>query len=190
MNCKAFQDRLHEYLDEALDAEVQDAAREHLRQCDACRHALLREQAFAESVGQSLGRATAGFSLRPGMRQNILRALETKATTPNAWRRAWQSFISIPLRAAGALAMLLGALILFSGIQFFRPRTMNATSKTIPQTGHYSCVINVPIQTRTHVFRWQNNTIEDAIVSSTSVGRANFSETSEPPSPKPSSNSL
>jgi hypothetical protein len=106
----------------------------------------------------------------------------------NNWWSAWQRFISI--RPAGAVAALLGVVLLFVGIQFYRRAAKDATPQTIAQTGHYTCVINVPMQTQTHVFRRQDNTVEDVIVSSTSVGHASFLEDREPSSPKPSSNPL
>ena len=188
MNCGTFHDLLHEYLDERLDAEDQAAAREHLRQCDACRRAFLREQALAKSMRQFLDRATAGLSVRPGLRQNVLQALKPEPVASNNWWSAWQRFISI--RPAGAVAALLGVVLLFVGIQFYRRAAKDATPQTIAQTGHYTCVINVPMQTQTHVFRRQDNTVEDVIVSSTSVGHASFLEDREPSSPKPSSNPL
>jgi len=190
MNCETFHDLLHEYLDETLEAEVQAAAQEHLRRCDACRHACLREQALAKSMGQSFARATAGLSTRPQMRQNVLRALESNAAPSGAWWRAWHNIISIRIWPAGAVAMLLGVLLLFVGLQFYHRAAKDATPQTMAQTGHYTCVINVPMQTQTHLFRRQDNTVEDTIVSSPSVGHASFFEDRKPSSPKPSSNPL
>jgi anti-sigma factor RsiW len=184
MNCEIFHGLLYEYLDETLDAEVKAAAREHLGQCDACRHAFLREQALAKSMRQTLDRATAGLSLRSGMRQSVLRALELKPAPSNAWSRAWQSFISIRIRPAGAAATLLGLLFLFLGvflgIQYYRQTAKDSDFQTTAQTGHYACVIDVPIQTQTHVFRRQDNTIEDAVASGASIGHAGFFEDSKP----------
>ena len=188
MNCETFHDLLHEYLDERLDAEDQAAAREHLRQCDACRRAFRREQALAKSMRQFLDRATAGLSVRLGLRQNVLQALKPAPVAPNNWWSVWQRFISI--RPAGAVAALLGLVLLFVGIQTYRRAAKDAPALTVAQTGQYTCVINVPMRTQTHVFRRQDNTIEDAIVSSTSVGHASFFEDREPSSPKPSSNPL
>lgn len=189
MNCEAFHDLLHEYLDETLDAGVQDAAREHLRQCDVCRHAFLREQALAKFMGQSLNRATAGLTVRPEIRRNVFRALESKPAPSNTWWRAWQRFIFIPRRSAGAVAMFLGVLLLIFGIQLHRRTAKEGAPHTIAQAAHYACVINVPIQTQTHVFKRQNNTIEDAIAYGTSVAHGGFFEDSNTPS-KPSSKPL
>ena len=188
MNCETFHDLLHEYLDETLEAQVQAAAGEHLRQCDACQRACLREQALAKSMEQTFVRATAGLSVRPGMRQDVLQTLKAEPVVSNNWWSAWRRFIFI--RPAGAVAMLLGALLLFAGIHFYRQAAKDAAPQTIAQTGHYTLVINVPMQTQTHLFRRQDNTIEDAVVSSTSVGHASFFEDRERPLPKPSSNPL
>jgi len=87
MNCETFHDLLREYLDETLEAQVQAAAREHVRQCDACRQALLREQTLAKSMEQTFARATTGLSVRPGMRQDVLQALES-APALGRWRQA------------------------------------------------------------------------------------------------------
>ena len=112
MNCKSFNDVLHEYLDETLDAEDQAAAREHLRRCDPCRSALLRERAFSESVGRSFDRTTAGLSLRSGMRQDVLRALESEPASSSAWSGILRRLFSLRLRPAGAMATFLGVALL------------------------------------------------------------------------------
>jgi hypothetical protein len=137
---------------------------------------------------QTFARATTGLSVRPGMRQDVLQALESEPVASNNLWSAWRRFISI--RPAGAVATLLGALLLFFGVQYFRRPVKDSSSQTIAQTGHYTCVINVPMQTQTHLFRRQDNIIEDAVVSSTSVGQASFMEDREQSSPKPSSNPL
>jgi anti-sigma factor RsiW len=190
MNCDTFNDLLHEYLDETLEAGVQAAAQEHLQRCEACQRACRREQALAKSMGQTFARATAGLSVRPQMLQNVLQALESEAASAGAWWRVWHNIISIRLWPAGAVAALLGVLLLFFGVQYFRQPVIVSSSQTNAQASYHTYVINVPMQTQTHVFRRQDNTIEDAIVSSTSVGRASFFEDREPSSPKPPSHPL
>jgi anti-sigma factor RsiW len=190
MNCETFHDLLHEYLDETLEARVQAAAHEHLRQCEACRRACLREQALAKSMGQTFARATAGLSVRPGLRQNVLQAMESEAAPAGAWRRGWHGIMSIRLWPAGAVAAILGVLLLFFGVHYFHRLGKDSSSQTVAQASYPTYVIHVPIQTQTHVFRRQDNIIEDAIVSSTSVGHASFFEDREQFSRKPSSNPL
>ena len=190
MNCESFHGLLYDYLDETLDAEVQAAARQHLQECDTCRHAFLRERALAKSMGQSLNRATTGLLLRPEIRQNVLKALQSNPAPTNAWVYAWQRFSLNPIRTAGMAAALLGMLLLFFGIQYYRRVAKDLAPKTIAQTGHYTCVVDVPILTQIHVFRQQNNAVMDSIAADMGVAHASLYEAHEEPSPKPSSKPL
>ncbi len=188
MNCNNFQAVLHDYLDETLDAEDQAAAREHLQQCGDCRRAVMREETFANSIRHSLDRATAGLSLRPEMRRNVLKALESEPRQPNAWLHAWRSFISTTVQPARASAALLCLLLLFSGVQFYRRTAKDYPPKTTAQASQYSWVVHVPIPAQTYVFQHQNNAVVDAIAASVAVGHAGFFEDKKPSlerSPKP-----
>src|SRR6266487_2328968 len=143
MNCENFNDLLHEYLDETLDADVQAAAREHLEHCRDCRRALMREETFAISVRHALDRATADLSVRPETRRNVLKALEWNATRSHGWLHAWRSIISIrPARAGVAIVCVL---LLFLGIPLSRRSSKDSVAQTIPRAGHDSCVIDVPV---------------------------------------------
>lgn len=174
MNCHAFSDLLYEYLDGTLDAEVQAAARQHLQHCDACRHALLREQAFSNLMRQSLSQAAAGLSVRPGTRHRVLKAIESRSTSVWARLVAWKSFILI--RPGLAAALLLGGVLLIFGTTF-RHRSAQADSlQGNEQNGLCTCVIDVPIQTQSHVFRRQGNTVVDSIVADLSFAHAGLSE--------------
>lgn len=175
MNCQDFNDRLLE----TLDSDVQSAASEHLRQCGDCRQALLREKAVAESLRHTLERATAGLSLRPDVRRAIQQAL--KPAPPSAWVRAWR-FISIPIRPSAAAATCMGLMILLAAILFYRRTTETPSPHANAQSSQETWVIDVPIQTQTHVFRRENNTVVDIVVPGAIVGHARFSEHKEPPS--------
>ena len=188
MNCNNFKAVLHEYLDETLHADVQAAAREHLQQCSDCRRAVMREETFANSIRHSLDRATAGLSLRPEMRRNILEALESNSALPNTWLHTCQNFIWTAVRPARASAALLCLLLLFFGVQFYRRTAKDAPPKTTAQASQYSWVIHVPIPAQTYVFQHQNNAVVDAIAASVAVGHAGFFEDKKPSperSPKP-----
>ena len=174
MNCEEFKGRLYEYLDETLAGDVQASVGEHLRQCGGCRRAVLREKAVAQSLRHSLDCATAGLSLRPETLRNVLEAWESKPIPTNGWMHAWQWFISSPIRPVGAGAALLGALLLFFGLQAHRQPAENSASPGIAQTGRDAYVVDVPIQTQTHLFRRQNGTVMDAITPSVAVGHARF----------------
>jgi len=188
MNCNSFKVVLHEYLDETLHADVQAAAREHVQQCSDCRRAVLREETFAKSIRHSLDRATAELSLRPEMRRNILKALESKSARPETWLHTCQNFIFTAVRPARASAALLCLLLLFFGVQFYRGTVKNSPPKTSAQASQYSWVIHVPIPAQKYVFQHQNNAVVDAIAVSVAVGHAGFFEDKKPSperSPKP-----
>jgi len=188
MNCNNFKAVLHEYLDETLHAEVQAAAREHLQQCGDCRRAVMREETFANSIRHSLDRATAGLSLRPEMRRNVLQASESNSTLPNTWLHTCQNFICTAVRPARASAALLCLLLLFFGVQFYRRTAKDSPPKTTAQASQYSWVIHVPIPAQTYVFQHQNNAVVDAMAASVAVGHAGFFEDKKPSlerSPKP-----
>ena len=188
MNCNNFKAVLHEYLDETLHAEAQAAAREHLQQCGDCRRAVMREETFANSIRHSLDRATAGLSLRPEMRRNILKASESNSARPNTWLHTSQNFIWTAMRPARASAALLCLLLLFFGVQFYRRTANDSPPTTTAQASQYSWVIHVPIPVQTHVFQHQNNAVVDVMAASVAVGHAGFFEDKKPSlerSPKP-----
>jgi hypothetical protein len=175
MNCRDFNDRLYEMLDETLDAPVEAAAREHLDLCDDCRRAYLREQTVAKTLVFSLDRASAGLSLRPETGRDILRGLESKPVPPIAWVRVWRWFMASPMRPLAAVVALLAVLLLALGLQSYRRSTAGSAMQA-------TCFIDVPMQTPTLIMRLQNNTIVDASIFTVTVGRADFHEQSEPQS--------
>ncbi len=181
MNCADFNERLLEYVDESLPAEVQAAGREHLRQCADCRRALQGEQALANSLRHSFDRATAGLSLRPDAEQRILRALESPAPPVSAWARAWQWLVSIPLRPVAAAAALLLLLFLLRGIPFHHRAVPGSAPQAAAQAALAATVVDVPMQTQVHYFRWEANTVVDTIVPGDAVASAQFPQNKETP---------
>jgi Putative zinc-finger len=178
MNCQDFNNCLDEYLDKILGAADQAAAREHLRQCAACRRALHREETAARSIRRSLDRATAGLWLRPETRRAILKEAASRATLSSAWKRAWQWYIASPLRPAAAGAALLAVLLLLIGIPLLH-RSRNDSRQTIAGSAGDNCVIDVPIQTHTRIFRLEKGTVQDAMDLGVAVGRARFPDNNE-----------
>lgn len=176
MNCDTFLDLLHEYLDETLDADVASSARQHLQQCAVCRQALQREQILAKNLRLSMERATAGVSLRLQLRQNVLRALESNPAVSHAWWPVCRDFIFLRWRWVGPAWIVLAVSALFFGFRFHRTDAGPAVRKTAAPPAEYGCVISVPLQTQIHVFRQQNNTIEDAVISGAGLGYASFSD--------------
>jgi len=174
MNCGEFNKRLYDYVDNTLESSVRASAREHLRNCDDCRRALLREQTVAQSIRHSLDRATANLSVRPETLRNVLEVSEPKPIRPNLLIQTWQWFISSPLRPVSAGAALLGAIVLLIGLQTHHQSAENATSQAAAQARQDTWVVDVPIQTQTHVFRRQNGTVVDSIAPGLAFGHASF----------------
>ena len=173
MNCKDFNESLPEYLDGALGAEVQAAARTHLEQCPDCRRMLRRQEMVEGSIRRALDRATASLSVRPGMQRDVLHALESERAASNVWIRAWRRLVSIAVRPTIARAALLGILLLAMGIQFHR-MVRNSGPQPIYQADSDELVIDVPMQTQMHVFEREDGRIVDAVAWSTSVGHGRF----------------
>jgi len=180
-HCETFHDLLHELLDGSLDAGPQAFAQLHLGQCDSCRRAFLAEQAYAKAMKRSLEQATAGVSIRLQMRQDVIRALAATPAGANTWQHGWQGLVRFLIRPAGAAAASIGVILLFFAVRLHRPEP---ASQATPPSGPYVWVITAPLQTQTHVFRRHNDTIEDAVVSSASVGSASLSDDDQQPSPK------
>lgn len=173
MKCQEFNERLYDYLDEALPGDVQARAREHLSECRDCRRALQREQAVAHSIQQSLGHATARLFISPEGRRRILGAWKSGPVPTHAWSLAWRWFNSKSFRFGGAGAALLGALLLlFLGFRTHRETAASSGSSATVEARQPTWVIDVPIQTQTHVSRQEGVVVIDAIASSVAVGHA------------------
>jgi hypothetical protein len=185
MNCTDFNALLHEFVDKTLRGDARAAAGKHLEECGDCRRALMRERAFAKSIGHSFDRALTGISLPPQTRQKI-RALSSNSPLPGA-PRPWRSIILSLARPVCASAVLLCLLLLFGGIHFLHRKAPRP--KITAETSPYSWAINVPIPVQTHVFQYENGTVVDAIVTRVAIAHAGFLE-DEKPSPKPSPKTL
>ena len=163
MNCREFNDRLHEYLDEALDVRLQPAAREHLRQCADCRAILVREQAVAQSIRHSLEGAAAGLSLRPDIRRKVLQALESETSASNTWMNPWRRLVSAAIRPVSLGGALVGVLLVLIVLQSQQRMPEHSSPNTTEQIGRDFRVIDVPMQTQTHVFQQQDDSVVDSI---------------------------
>jgi predicted anti-sigma-YlaC factor YlaD len=172
MNCQEFNERLYEYLDEALPTNVQAAAREHLQLCEDCRRALEREKVMAQSIESSLNLATARLSVGPELRRRIIEAPRARPVAPGIFFLIWQWFALKSIRFAGAAAALLVSILLFVGL-YNRPHpAAKSPSPVAPNNNLEICVIDVPFYTETHLLQQQGGHVVDAIASSAAVGHA------------------
>ncbi len=95
MNCKQCQKRLHDYLDETLEADARAEVGEHLAACEACRRELDALRKVAALVG-SLDEVPEPSGFLVGVRARIDR--------PSAWERVRQ-LLTQPLRPGYSVAI-------------------------------------------------------------------------------------
>ena len=177
MNCQDFNDIADEYVDEALSAAVQAAARQHLDRCDECRRALQRHTMASNSIRQALERASAGVSVRPGMQRRILQAMASEPVPDRHRVGLWQWLTSGWVRRTVAGAALVGVLFLVLGVRVHHGPTPD--TRAVNQGGFDEYVIDVPIQQQTYVFQRQNDRVMDAVVPSDDAGHARLVAKSE-----------
>jgi hypothetical protein len=95
MNCKQCQERLHDYLDETLEAAGRAEVGEHLAACEACRRELDALRKVAALVG-SLEEVPEPAGLLQGVRARI--------DKPSAWERV-RRLLTQPLRPGYSVAI-------------------------------------------------------------------------------------
>jgi anti-sigma factor RsiW len=113
MNCRRFQNRLHEYVEGSLSASAQAAAGRHLAGCSACRQAVRKEQQLAQFMSSRLQQATMNLTFGLEIRNRILTAFEDKSTPPvvaesiaDLWKRFFR-LATIPVSLLLVAAFLL-----------------------------------------------------------------------------------
>src|SRR5437016_11537218 len=106
MNCRCFQNRLHEYVEGTLSAGTQAAADRHLARCTACRQAVGQEQQLAQILSERLRQGTGTLTLHPQIRRRILTALQSSpATDGESVIYLWNRFAR-PLGIAVSLLLI------------------------------------------------------------------------------------
>jgi anti-sigma factor RsiW len=132
MNCRHFQNRLHEYVEGSLSAGAQMAAEKHLSECGTCREAARREQQAAQFLSDGLRQSVESLVLRPEIRHRILTAPKSEPAAHVSggaiivlWHRyAWPMGI-------GAALLLIAAMVAsnhFSGARRADSRTISVVS--------------------------------------------------------------
>jgi hypothetical protein len=106
----------------------------------------------------------------------VLEQLDPKPIAPNVLILAWRWVFSSPIHVAGMGAAVFGALFLFLGVQPHRPVAENSSGSAVAEMRQNTRVIDVPIQTETHVFHRENDRVVDAIKPRVALGHASFPE--------------
>jgi anti-sigma factor RsiW len=175
MNCRDFNESLYEYLDDALSTEALQAARAHLSACPTCQTTLAREQAVAERLHHSMNAATSGVSLRADVWRVVREASRGDSVHTSPFMALWQWLMSAPNRPVwGCAAFALALVTLVGARAIVRDGAHSAYSGVAAAT----CVVNVPLPSRHHVFDKQAGTVVDAFVPGAALASGQFSSNS------------
>src|ERR1700722_3202572 len=164
MSCEDFNDRLPEFLEDALSTADQAAAREHVQKCVACQQALAQQEALAKTIRLSFHRETQRLSLRPETKRNILNTLKRPEFPPTAWENIQGFFAVLWRHPAWAGTVLLCLVLLVSGRRFYQDSARPSSAQATVKDNRITYYIDIPIQTEMHVYRRQKNMVVDAVV--------------------------
>jgi hypothetical protein len=176
MNCEDFNDRLLEYLEDALSTADQAAAQEHVQKCGVCQKALAHQEALSKSIRFSFHRDTQRLSLRPETKRNILNALKRPAMPLTPLERVQAFFAVLWRHPAWTGTVLVCLVLLIPASRLCLDSARRSSAQATVKEDRITCVINVPIQTEMRAFRRQNNMVVDAVVTENSTIDASFSE--------------
>ena len=131
------------------------------------------QQATGNSIRYAFERTSADISVRPDMARDI-----SERVAPDIWMRAWQRLIASRPRPILASATLFGLLLLVSGFLLHR-WIGHSRVQSNDHAAFDEYVIDVPIQTQTHVFERKDGEVVDAVSARASVAYARFASKGE-----------
>jgi len=159
MNCRRFQNRLHEYVEGTLSAGTQAAADRHLARCTACRQAVGQEQQLAQILSKRLRLGTETLALHPQIRRRILKALESIPATDG------DSVISFWSRFARPLGIAVSSLLVvtFLLVNFFSGARVHETVRSDGRDIQSAVSIEVSYLVPTYKFSKEGNLVVDTL---------------------------
>jgi hypothetical protein len=168
MNCRRFQNQLHEYVEKSLSAGAVSAADRHLAGCSDCRQRVRQEQQFAQLLSGQLRQETEALTLRPDIRRKILAASQVAAAPPAVAESVyglWSRFLStrfIRLAAIPASLLLVAAFLLishFTGARSHETETARANDRDL----HAAVSIQISYRLPARTFRREGNLVVDSL---------------------------
>jgi anti-sigma factor RsiW len=168
MNCRCFQNQLHEYVEGSLSAGALAAADGHLSGCSTCRQRVRREQQFAQFLSGRLRQDTETLTLRPEIRRKILTASQGAAAPPAVAESVfglWSRFLSnrfIRLAAIPASLLLVAAFLWishFTGARSHETETARASDRDL----HAAVSIQISYRLPARTFRREGNLVVDSL---------------------------
>jgi predicted anti-sigma-YlaC factor YlaD len=169
MNCRRFQNELHEYVEGSLSASAQAAAERHLAGCNACRQAVQKEQRLAQFISSRLQQDAMTLTLRPDIRNRILKAAEAKSTpsaAPIFIAEAWKRFFR--LAAIPASLLLIAVFLLmtyFPGTRMSHKETISFVDNNLRP----AVAIQISYHTLHCQFHREGNLVTDTVSDETVV---------------------
>ena len=156
MNCRRFQNRLHEYVEGTLSSGTQAAADRHLVRCAACRQAVSQEQQLAQILSERLRQGTGNLTLRPQIRRRILTALESSPAADG------ESVVCLWNRFARPLGLAVSLLLIatFVLINFFSGAKVRETARS---DIHSPVFIEFSYRVPIYKFRKEGNLVVDTL---------------------------
>ncbi len=123
MNCDQVQEKLSEYLENALGEEEQNGLTTHLALCTQCR-------ADAEALRRAIRSVSSLPSVDPppGLSTKIMAKIREDAERPGLWRRLFPSMpMKVPLHAA--------AILIIGGIAVYLYQAIRPLGSVAPESG-------------------------------------------------------
>jgi len=168
MNCQEFQSHVHEYMDQALPAAALKAVEEHLASCESCRAALARATAFGQALHRHMTSLTAGLALRPESRLLINEMREpVPSRLSTNFGQLWFGLVFRP-----AVACIAVALVGWVVFRAYHP-SAEGPNEAI-NSPSVSWVVDVPMQTETHILNTTEGHVIDAVLPSVALGHARW----------------
>ena len=168
MNCRRFQDRMHEYLEGTLSPATLAAARKHLVLCSACGQLLRQEQQLAQFLSHRLRQGAETLTLHPQVERHILAALAERIPPTDgksivwSWNRfAWPLSIAVSV----LLIVTLPLLKHFSGARV----NEKETARSDRRANHSAVSIQISYRVPTYKFRKEGDLVVDTLTYETVV---------------------
>jgi anti-sigma factor RsiW len=120
MNCQNFLNSLHEYFEDSLSPDRQQAMDGHLTECPHCRQLLQQEQAAAQMLVRKFRHGVQHLTLPPDFQRCLLTALQHEVANPvipiaETRKSSWQDLLWPVAIAACVLLTSFQSVRLFSG---------------------------------------------------------------------------
>jgi len=172
MNCRRFQNRLHEYVEGTLPAGTWAAAHKHLALCSACGQLLRQEQQLAHLLSHRLRHDAETLTLHPDVERRILAALAERIPSTD-----WSSIVWSWNRLAWPLAIAVSVLLIVTLplINHFSRGRVHPTETTRSNRGANDSAVSILISYRVPIYRFRRE--GDLVVDTLSYETVVASET-------------